>query len=100
MLSTAASDTLGRIAHHPVLDELLHALRRGAPQESLAGLSDPVKALVWAVIPGELWGRIFVMPENGREEEVMIQTLQFFCRAIGGPSIGSVALLPALDALP
>ena len=49
MLSSAATDTLGRIAHHAVLDELLHALRRGAPHEALAGLSDPVKALVAAV---------------------------------------------------
>src|ERR1700722_492701 len=100
MLSTAATDTLGRIAHHPVLDELLHALRRGAPQESLAGLSDPVKALVSAVITGELRRPIIVIAENGRQAEAMIEPLQFFCRAIGGSSIGAVALLPALDALP
>ena len=100
MLSTAATDTLGRIAHHAALDELLHALRRGAPEESLAGLSDPVKALVSALVTGELRRPILVLAETGRRAEAIVEPLQFFCRALGGASGASVALLPALDALP
>jgi len=100
VLVPAATETLVRVARHPALDSALHSLRRGASQESLAGLTDPAKALVAAVVASELRRPILMLTESGRRAEAMIEPLQFFSRAVGPSSVGSVALLPALDALP
>ena len=59
MLFTAVTELFGHLAQLPALDEAFEALRRGSPAEQLAGLTNPVKALVVAwrreSCEGRLW---------------------------------------------
>ncbi len=74
--------------------------RRDFGLENIAGLTDPVKALLTVVTAAEMRRPVLLLVETGRAAEEMLEPLQFFQRAIGGPSAGSVVLLPALDRLP
>ena len=98
MLVPAASETLARIVHHPAIDEVLSSLRRGTPQEGLAGLTDPGKALAAAAIAAELRRPVLMLTESGARAEALLEPLQFFCAALGAS--GGVSVLPALDILP
>jgi transcription-repair coupling factor (superfamily II helicase) len=88
-----------RVARHPAMDDVLAALRRGSPREMLAGLTDPVKALVAASAAAELRRPALLLVETDRRAEDLLEPLRFFWRTLGGASSG-VVLLPALDALP
>src|ERR1041385_1150187 len=98
MLVPAAAETLARLVQHPALDDVLDSLRRGAAEESLAGLTDPAKAYVAAAVAAELRRPVLVLTESGRRAEAMLEPLQFFAGALGAAS--GIALLPALDILP
>ena len=98
MLLPAVTELLARVAHHPAVDQTLESLRRGANAQSLAGLTDPSKALVAAVAATELRRPILYLFDNERRAAAAIEPLQFFIRALGGGAV--VASLPALDALP
>ena len=103
MLLPAVTEALARVVRHPAVDQLLMHLRQGSRQESLAGPTDPVKALVAAVIATELRRPMLVLVENERRAAALLEPLQFFSRALGGGSgisESSVALLPAFDVLP
>jgi transcription-repair coupling factor (superfamily II helicase) len=99
MLFPAVTDALARLARHPAMDDALAALRRGSPRHMLAGLSDPVKALVAATVVAELRRPVLLLIESDRRAEELLEPLRFFARAFGGPSAQAV-LLPALDAFP
>jgi len=98
VLVPAASETLARIVHHQALDEVLNSLRRGAGEESLAGLTDPVKAFAAAAIAAELRRPVLMLTESGDRAEALLEPLQFFAAALGAGS--GVSVLPALDILP
>jgi transcription-repair coupling factor (superfamily II helicase) len=99
MLFPAVTENLSRLARHPAMDDALAALRGGSSRESIAGLTDPVKALVAAMAAVELRKPVLLLVESGRRAEEMLEPLRFFARALAGPSAQAV-LLPALDALP
>jgi len=99
MLFSAVTENLSRLARHPAMDDALAALRRGSMRELLAGLTDPVKALVAALVAAELRRPALVLVATGQRAEEMLEPLRFFARAFSGPA-APVALLPALDALP
>ncbi len=98
MLVPAAAETLARLIQHPALDDVLDSLRRGAAEESLAGLTDPAKAYVAAAVSAELRRPVLVLTESGRRAEAILEPLQFFAGALNATS--GIALLPALDILP
>jgi transcription-repair coupling factor (superfamily II helicase) len=99
MLFPAVTETLARVAHLPALDDALDSLRRGTPEEAIAGLTDPVKALVAALVADKLRRPLLILVEGERRAEETLELLRFFGRALGGAD-ASVVLLPALDALP
>ena len=99
MLFQAVTENLARLARHPAMDDALAALRRGSPRELLAGMTDPVKALVAAVAAAELRRPVLLLVETDRRAEEILEPLRFFARAVSGPAAHAV-LLPALDALP
>ena len=99
MIFPAVIESLSRVARHPAMDDALAALRRGSMRELLAGLTDPVKALVAALAAAELRRPVLLLTETGQRAEQMLEPLRFFARALSGPA-APVALLPALDALP
>ncbi len=99
MIFPAVIENLSRLARHPAMDDALAALRRGSKRQLLAGLTDPVKALVAALAAAELRRPVLVLLETGRRAEEMLEPLRFFTRALSGLA-APVALLPALDALP
>jgi transcription-repair coupling factor (superfamily II helicase) len=99
MLLPAVSENLARLARHPAMDDALAALRRGSPRELLAGMTDPVKALVTALAAVELHRPVLLLVETDRRAEELLEPLRFFTRALAGPAAHAV-LLPALDALP
>ncbi len=98
MLLPAVTELLARVARHPAVDQMLESVRRGSKVESLAGLTDPAKALVAAVVATELRRPVLFLSETERRAAETIEPLQFFSRALGGGAI--VVSLPALDALP
>jgi hypothetical protein len=100
MLFTAVTELFGHLAQLPALDEAFEALRRGSPAEKLAGLTNPVKALVVALAAAELRRPIVVLVEDERRAASILEPLQFFQRTLSGNSAGPVLLLPALDKLP
>jgi transcription-repair coupling factor (superfamily II helicase) len=100
MLYPAVTELLARLAHHPAVDDALESLRRGTAEEVITGLTDPAKALVTALVAEGLRRPLLMLVESERRAEEMVEPLRFFSRALGGASAGSVALLPALDALP
>ncbi|HEY1866107.1 MAG TPA: hypothetical protein VGG55_03475, partial [Candidatus Acidoferrales bacterium] len=97
MLLPAVTELLARVARHPAVDQMLESLRRGSKSESLAGLTDPAKALVAAVVATELRRPILFLCDTERRAAETIEPLQFFSRALGGATVVS---LPGLDALP
>src|SRR3989304_4189452 len=99
MLFPAVTESLARLARHPVMDDALAALRRGSPQQLLAGMTDPVKALVAALAAPELRPPVLLLVESDRRAEELLDPLRFFARALSGPAAQPV-WLPALDALP
>ncbi len=100
MLFPAVTELFGHLAQLPALDEAFEALRRGSPAEQLAGLTNPVKALVVALAAAELRRPIVVLVEDERRAASLLEPLQFFQRTLSGNSAGPVLLLPALDTLP
>ena len=106
MLLSAVTELFARVARHPAVDEALESLRRGAPSETIAGLTDPAKALIAAVVAVELRRPVLFLVETERRAQAAVEPLQFFSRVLGassaakGAAISSVVSLPALDALP
>jgi transcription-repair coupling factor (superfamily II helicase) len=106
MLFPAVTEVLSRLGRHPAVDEVVESLRHGSPEEALAGLTPPAKALVIALVAAELRRPAVVVVETGRAAEEMLEPLSFFYRTFGGitpvsgGTAGAVSLLPALDALP
>jgi transcription-repair coupling factor (superfamily II helicase) len=99
MLSPAVTERLARVARHPAVDDSLERLRRGSIQETIAGLTDPSKALLVAIAASELRRPVLWLVDTERRAEELLEPLRFFGRALGG-SAASAALLPALDELP
>ena len=99
MLSPAVTERLARVARHPAVDETLHRFRRGSQRETVAGLTDPCKALLVAIAASELRRPVLWLVDAERRAEAMLEPLRFFGRALGGAA-ASAALLPALDELP
>src|ERR1700722_5234283 len=99
MLSPAVTERLARVARHPAVDESLDRLRHGSMLESVAGLTDPCKALVVAIAASELRRPILWVVDTDRRAEALLEPLRFFGSALGGAA-ASAALLPALDELP
>jgi transcription-repair coupling factor (superfamily II helicase) len=99
MIFPTVIENLARLSRHPAMDDAIAALRRGSMRETLAGLTDPVKALVAALAAAELRRPVLLLVENGRRAEEMLEPLRYFVGAFSGPAV-SVAFLPALDALP
>lgn len=99
MFFPAVTELLTRVARHPAVDDALGSLRRGAAEESIAGLTKPAKALVAALAAAELRRPVILLVESRRAAEEMLEPLRFFQRAFNasGPSVG---LLPALDRFP
>src|SRR5579862_7973830 len=100
MLLPAVSELLARVARHPAVDETIESLRRGSPEQTIAGLTDPAKALLAIVAASETRRPLVILTDTSRAAEEMVEPLRFFQRALGGGPPGSVALLPALDRLP
>jgi transcription-repair coupling factor (superfamily II helicase) len=100
MLIPAVTELLARVTRHPAVDETLESLRRGSPEQTIAGLTDPVKALLAVFAASETRRPVLILTDTSRAAEEMIEPLRFFQSVLGGPSSGSVVLLPALDRLP
>jgi len=99
MLLPAVTEALARVARHPAVDAALESLRRGVPEEMIAGLMDPGKALVAILVATELRRPVLLLTDTARSAEEMLDPMRFFQQALGGAP-GSVVLLPALDRLP
>jgi transcription-repair coupling factor (superfamily II helicase) len=99
MLFPSVTENLSRLVRHRAMDDALAALRRGAPRELLAGMTDPVKALVAALVAAELRRPVLLLVESDRRAEELLELLRFFARAVSGPAAQAV-VLPALDQLP
>ncbi|MBZ5698076.1 MAG: transcription-repair coupling factor [Acidobacteriia bacterium] len=100
MILPSVSETLASVSRHPALESAISALRQGAAQERLAGLTETAKALVAAQVAAELRRPTVVVVASGERAEVLAASLQFFYTALAGQEATDVAILPALDVLP
>ncbi len=78
MLSPAVTERLARVARHPAVDESLDRLRHGSMLETVAGLTDPCKALVVAIAASELRRPILWVVDTERRAEALLEPLRFF----------------------
>ena len=99
MILPAVSELLARIARHPAVEKAFGALRQNSPQQTLAGLNDPAKALVAAHAVGVLRRPVILLVKSNERAEDLLESVSYFCHAVAGP-ITQVAMLPALDVLP
>ena len=99
MLLPAVAELLSRVGRQPALEETLNALRRGATQERLAGLTDPAKALVVAFAATTLHRPILFLVDSNPRADHLFDPLRYFVQALGGAP-AQVITLPALDVLP
>ena len=76
MILPSVAELLGRVARHPIVEECLHALRRGAGPVRLAGLSDPAKALVVAHVAAALRRPVLWLVESGPRAETLAEPLR------------------------
>src|ERR1019366_7761851 len=100
MILPSVSETLASVSRHPALESAISALRQGAAQERLAGLTETAKALVAAQVAAELRRPAVVVVASGARAEALAASLQFFYTALAGQEATEVAILPALDVLP
>src|SRR5574337_318854 len=100
MFLPSVAELLARVARHPVVDRIFDALRRGAPLERLAGVTEVAKALVVAHAAAELRRPVLLLVESNERAEALAEPLRFFYRALSGKPAAHVATLPALDVLP
>jgi transcription-repair coupling factor (superfamily II helicase) len=100
MLFAAVTELFGHLARLPALDDAFEALRKGSPSEELAGLTNPVKALVTALAASELRKPTILLVEDERRAASLLEPLRFFYRTLNGNSTAPVLFLPALDNLP
>ena len=100
MLLPSIAELLARVARHPAVEDTLDALRRGAGETRLAGLTDPAKAIVVAHLATELRRPVLLLVESNQRGELLAEPLRFFYRALSGKAASQVVLLPALDTLP
>jgi len=100
MLFPAVTELLGHLARLAALDETIEALRQGSGSEELAGLTQPAKALVAALVATELRMPTLILVEDERKAAALLEALDFFYRTVNGRSAAPALLLPALDKLP
>ncbi len=100
MILPSIVELLGRVGRHPVVEEALDALRRGAQRENLAGLTGTAKALIVAQFAAVLRRPVLFLVVSNQRAESVVELLRFFYRALAGKPASQVAALPALEVLP
>ena len=99
MILSSVDELLSRVVHHPAVDTALDALRRGASEARLQGLTPSARAIVAAQSTAAMRRPTIVIVDSGMRAESMLEPLRYFLRAAGNESLQAV-LLPGLDALP
>jgi transcription-repair coupling factor (superfamily II helicase) len=99
MILSSVDELLSRVVRHPAVDAALDALRRGAIEARLDGLTEPARAIVAAQSAAAMRRPAIVIVDSGVRAEAMLEPLRYFLRAAGNESAQAV-LLPSLDALP
>jgi transcription-repair coupling factor (superfamily II helicase) len=100
MLLPSITELLARVVRHPAVEETLEAVRCGASETRLAGLTDTAKALMVAHAAAALRRPVVLLVESNQRAEALAEPLRFFYGAVSGKSALQVAMLPALGALP
>ncbi len=100
MILPLVSELLARVGRHPAVDESLEALRRGAAEVHLAGLTDPAKSLVVALAFARLGRPAVFLVDSNQRAEALLEPVRYFYRAITGKPGRRVAHWPAYDVLP
>ncbi|HYL64244.1 MAG TPA: transcription-repair coupling factor [Candidatus Methylomirabilis sp.] len=99
MILPAVRERLEAVLRHTAVEGAVNGLRGGARHISLSGLHDVAKALLAAYLTHELRRPAFFITDSNRRAELLAETLRFFSHIFPGAT-GSVATLPAFDALP
>jgi transcription-repair coupling factor (superfamily II helicase) len=100
MILSSVDELLSRVVHHPAVDAALDALRRGAGEARLDGLTEPARAIVAAQCAAAMRRPAIVIVDSGARAESMLEPLRYFLRAANGNESAQAVLLPGLDALP
>jgi transcription-repair coupling factor (superfamily II helicase) len=100
MILSLVSELLARVGRRPVVEEAIEALRRGAGEVRLGGLTDPAKALLAPLAASELGRPTLFLTESNQRAEAFLEPVRYFYRAISGKPGRRVAHLPALDVVP
>jgi transcription-repair coupling factor (superfamily II helicase) len=100
MILPLVSEILARVGRHPALEQAVDAVRRGALDVRLAGLTDEAKALVAAHLANALARPVILIVESNQRAEALAEPLRFFHGALTGQPATQVAVLPAHDVLP
>jgi transcription-repair coupling factor (superfamily II helicase) len=100
MILSLVSELFARVARRPVLEEAFETLRRRVGAVSLAGLTDPAKALLAPLAADELGRPTILLVESNQRAEALLEPARYFYRAITGKHGHRVAHLPAHDVLP
>jgi transcription-repair coupling factor (superfamily II helicase) len=100
MILPLVAELLGRVARHPAVEVSLDDLRRGGGESTLAGLTDPAKALLTAICAASLVRPVLLLVESNRRGEELLDPIRYFFEALTRKPHSRVAFLPAHDVLP
>jgi transcription-repair coupling factor (superfamily II helicase) len=100
MILPLVAELLSRVGRHPAVEASLDDLRRGSGESSLAGLTDPAKALVTAICAASLARPLFLLVGSNRRGEELLEPLRYFYEALTRKARSRIAILPAHDVLP
>ena len=101
MILPLVAELLSRVGRHPAVEASLDDLRRGRGGESsLAGLTDPAKALVTSICAASLVRPVFLLVASNRRGEELLEPIRYFFEALTRKARSRVAILPAHDVLP
>ncbi len=100
MILPLVAELLSRVGRHPSVEASLDDLRRGSGESSLAGLTDPAKALIAAICASSLARPVFLLVSSNRRGEELLEPIRYFYEALTRKARTRVAILPAHDVLP
>ena len=100
MILPLVAELLSRVGRHPSVEASLDDLRRGRGESSLAGLTDPAKALITAICASSLVRPVFLLVSSNRRGEELLEPIRYFYEALTRKTRTRVAMLPAHDVLP
>ncbi len=100
MILPLVAELLSRVGRRPAVEVCLDALRRGAGEVRLAGLTDPAKTIIAAFTAASLSRPVLLLLDSNRRAEGLLEPIQYFFQAFARRPASRVVFLPSQEVSP